>query len=79
MKLWATMGLGKLRNNGNSCSKYGQGSSPDLLPFLEISQTNLSPLTSSDAPMRLVLEAVFGNDTLGNANDWRKSLAFELT
>ena len=37
MKLWATMGLGKLRNNGNSCSKYGQRSSPDLLTFLEIS------------------------------------------
>ena len=42
-------------------------------------QINLSPLTSSNAQMRLILEAVFGNDTLGNANDWRKSLAFELT
>lgn len=36
-------------------------------------QINLSPLTSSNAQMRLILEAVFGNDTFGNANDCEKA------
>ena len=43
MEHWANMRLGKLRNNGNSCSKYGQWSSPNSLLVLEISANQFNP------------------------------------